>query len=220
MATITQALKKVSFALTKPIVKIVGGKKVTISQDEAARVPPGQFATDRFSTLHHETASEMPTQWDIDNWTLTVDGDVEHPLQLTLAELKKLPNTTITSDFHCVTSWTRLDNQWRGVKVKDILALAMPKSGFVTQTAFSGHTTSTPINDLTDDHVLIAWEQEGKPLAPEHGAPLRIVLPKKYAYKGVKWLKKLTVTSREELGFWEVRGYSQTADPWQNDRYS
>jgi DMSO/TMAO reductase YedYZ molybdopterin-dependent catalytic subunit len=219
MATITQAAKKVAFNLTRPLVKIIeGGKQVPLSPDEAKRIPPGQFATDRFNVLHHET--RMPTAKDIEHWTLTIDGEVEKPLVLTLAQLKQLPNTTITADFHCVTSWSRLDNKWTGVKVKDVLILAKPKGGFVTQTAFSGHTTSTPLADLLTNEALIVWEQEGKPLTEEHGAPLRIILPKKYAYKGVKWLTKLTVTSKEELGFWEVRGYSQTADPWKNDRYS
>jgi DMSO/TMAO reductase YedYZ molybdopterin-dependent catalytic subunit len=221
MATITQAAKKVAFNLTKPLVKILeGGKREPLTAEEAKRVPPGQFATDRFSTLHHESPGEMPTSRDIENWKLIIDGEVEKPVTLTLAELKKLPQATITADFHCVTSWTRLDNKWHGVKVKDVLALAKPKGKFVTQTAFSGHTTSTPIADLLDDNVLIAWEQEGKPLTQDHGAPIRIILPKKYAYKGVKWLTKLTVTAEEELGFWEVRGYSQTADPQKNDRYS
>lgn len=221
MATITQALKKVSFSMTKPLVKLVeGGKKVPLTNDEVDRVPPGQFATDRFGTLHHESASEIPTAKDIEQWIITIDGAVERPVTLTLAELKKLPNTALNADFHCVTSWTRLDNKWKGVKVKEVLALAKPKGRFVTQTAFSGHTTSTTLADLLDDNVLIAWEQEGKPLTAMHGAPLRIILPKKYAYKGVKWLTKLTVTTEEELGFWETRGYSQTADPLKNDRYS
>jgi DMSO/TMAO reductase YedYZ molybdopterin-dependent catalytic subunit len=220
MATIGQAARKVAFALSKPLVKLTAGGQVPLSDEEGKRVPPGQFATDNFSTLHHESKSEMPTQWDIDNWKLTVDGNVEKKLSLSMTDLRRLPIVNLNSDFHCVTSWTRLDNKWKGVRVKDVLALAKPKGKFVTQTAFSGHTTSTPIDELLDDDVIIAWEQEGKPLTLEHGAPMRIVLPKKYAYKGVKWLNKLTVTDKEELGFWEVRGYSQTADPWQNDRYS
>lgn len=220
MATITQAAKKVAFSLTKPLVKLVDGGRVQLTEEEAKRLPPGQYATDRFNTLHHESPAQMPTDKDIAGWTLTIDGDVVQPLKLSLAELKALPNAAITADFHCVTSWTRFDNKWRGVRVSEVLKLARPRGAFVTQTAFSGHTTSTPIGELLDDDVLIAWEQEGKPLAPEHGAPIRIVLPGKYAYKGVKWLTKLTVTNKEELGFWEVRGYSQSADPWRNDRYS
>jgi DMSO/TMAO reductase YedYZ molybdopterin-dependent catalytic subunit len=222
MATIGQALRKVSFALNRPLVKLTAGGQVPLSEEEAKRLPPGQFATDRFSTLHHESPDEIPKQWDIDNWKIKIDGEVEHPVTLSLVDLRKLPHVDLTSDFHCVTSWSRFDNKWRGVRVKDVLALARPKKTgkFVTQTAFSGHTTSTPIADILEDNVIIAWEQEGKPLAPEHGAPVRIVLPKKYAYKGVKWLKQLTVTKEEELGFWEVRGYSQTADPLKDDRYS
>jgi DMSO/TMAO reductase YedYZ molybdopterin-dependent catalytic subunit len=142
---------------------------------------------------------------------------------LNIDDLKRLPNVTITADFHCVTSWTRcwtrFDNAWRGVGGS--VALAKPKrSGrFVTQTAFSGHTTSTPISDLLGDDALIAWEHDGKELALEHGAPIRIVLPKKYAYKGVKWLIRLTVTKDEERGFWEECSYSQSADPWKEERH-
>ena len=221
MATITQALKKIAFNTTKPLVKLMsGGKKEPLKEEEIKRLPPGQFATDVFQTLHHESPSEMPTEKDIKNWKLVVDGEVEKPITLTLAQLKELPNVQLTSDFHCVTSWTRFDNNWRGVRVKDVLLLAKPKGKFVTQTAFSGHTTSTPIEELMDENVIIAWEQENAPLLPERGAPLRIILPKRYAYKGVKWLNRLTVTRTEELGFWEVRGYSQSADPWKNDRYS
>jgi DMSO/TMAO reductase YedYZ molybdopterin-dependent catalytic subunit len=222
MATIGQALKKISFALNKPLVKLTSGGQVPLTENEAKRLPPGQFATERFSTLHHESPDELPKQRDIDNWKIIVDGEVEKPLSLTLVDLRKMAIADLTSDFHCVTSWSRFDNKWKGVRVRDVLALAQPKKAgkFVTQTAFSGHTTSTPIAELLDDDALIAWEQEGKPLALEHGAPLRIVLPKKYAYKGVKWLTRLTVTKDEELGFWEVRGYSQSADPWKNDRYS
>ena len=222
MATIGQALKKVSFALNKPLVKLMNGGQVPLTEEEGKRLPPGQFATDVFSTLHHESPDEIPKRWDIDNWRLVIDGEVENPLTLTVIDLRKLPNIALTSDFHCVTSWSRFDNKWKGVRIKDVLALAKPKKSgkFVTQTAFSGHTTSTPMADIIDDNVIIAWEQEGKPLTTAHGAPLRIVLPKKYAYKGVKWLTKLTVTKEEDLGFWEVRGYSQTADPFKNDRYS
>ena len=223
MATITQALKKVAFNTTKPLVKLMaGGTKVPLEQQEVNRLPPGQFATDTFQTLHHESSSEMPGEKDIKNWTITIDGEVEKPVMLTLSQVKALANVELDADFHCVTSWTRFDNKWKGVRVKDVLALAKPNKGakFVTQTAFSKHTTSTPITDMLEDEALIVWEQEGKPLTREHGAPVRVILPKKYAYKGVKWLTRLTVTKEEHLGFWEVRGYSQTADPWKNDRYS
>lgn len=216
MASITQAMKKISFSLTKPLVKLVDGKKIPLTENETKRLPPGQYATESFLTLHHETS--FPTAHDIANWKLVIDGEVKKPISMTLAELKKLPEADITSDFHCVTSWTRFDNKWKGVRVSDVLKLAHPTAKYVTQTAFGGHTTSTPIEDL--DEAYIVWEQEGKPLTLEHGAPIRVILPKKYAYKGVKWLNKLTVTKEEELGFWEVRGYSQTADPWKNDRYS
>jgi DMSO/TMAO reductase YedYZ molybdopterin-dependent catalytic subunit len=219
MATIGQAIKKVAFSLNKPLVKLMsGGKQVPLTEAEAKRLPPGQYATDNFLTLHREGKEEMPTEKDILSWKLIIDGAVEKPITLTLVELKKLPTLDITADFHCVTSWSRFDNKWKGARVKDILALAKPKGRFVTQTAFSGHTTSTPIDDL--ENAFVVWEQEGKPLTLEHGAPIRIVLPEKYAYKGVKWLTKLTVTEKEELGYWEKHGYSQKAGIWKNDRYS
>ncbi len=222
MASIIQALKKVQFTATKPLVKLASGERLPLSAQEQERVPPGQFVTDRFPVLHRETKDEIPAAEAISAWTLTVDGEVNESITLSLDDLKKMPHTALVADMHCVTSWTRFDNRWHGVRVRDVLERAgvSEHAAFLTQTARSGHTTSTPLADMLADDALLAWQHDGKPLPLEHGGPLRVVLPRKYAYKGVKWVTRLTLTKKEDLGFWERHGYSQTADPWTNDRYS
>jgi DMSO/TMAO reductase YedYZ molybdopterin-dependent catalytic subunit len=190
----------------------------SIMSDKDQRIPPNQTVTSKFPVLHVGPVPKFgPEVWDF-----RVEGLVENPLRLTHAEFLKLPRVVHVSDFHCVTGWSRLDNMWEGVAFKTIIDLAKPlkNAGYVTVEAEGDYTTSLPIEDLMDDDVLLACMMNGEPLAPEHGGPLRLVVPKKYAYKSAKWVRRLRFTEEQELGFWEKRGYSNTADPWREERYS
>jgi DMSO/TMAO reductase YedYZ molybdopterin-dependent catalytic subunit len=127
----------------------------------------------------------------------------------------------LTSDFHCVTTWSRYDNAWEGVHIRDILnrAKPTPAAQFVTAHSFTGYTTNMPLADLDDDDVMIAFTHDGQPLEPDHGGPVRLIVPKLYAYKSAKWLSGLEFMEKDRPGFWEVRGYHNHADPWKEERY-
>jgi len=151
-----------------------------------------------------------------------VEGLVENPLRLSWEEFRRLPQAIVTSNFHCVTGWSRFDNRWQGVLFATVAALArpQPEAAYVTIVAEGGYTTSLPLAELLDKDVILAYGHDGRPLAPEHGGPLRLVVPQKYAYKSAKWVRGLRFTGEQELGFWEARGYSNTADPWREERYA
>lgn len=182
------------------------------------KVPPGQRVTRKFPVLHVGTIPEFdPATWD-----LQVDGAVRKKLRFSWDEFRLLPSVAITSDFHCVTGWSKLDNKWEGVRFSTIAKLSEPEPEVtsVLVTAEGGYTTSLPLGDLMSDDVLLAYKLNDQPLAPEHGSPLRLIVPRKYAYKSAKWVRKLIFQWRHELGFWEERGYSDSADPWKEERYS
>lgn len=185
---------------------------------EDSRVPPNQRVTTKFPVLH---VGSVP-KGDLNEWILTVEGLVKTPLRLKFRELLELPRSDSVSDFHCVTGWSRLNNQWEGVSFKTICDLVTPAENaeYVTVIAAGGYSTSLPLAEMLDDDVLLAYRFEGKMLSPEHGGPLRLVVPKKYAYKSAKWVTKLRFTEEQELGYWEKRGYSNTADPWKEERYA
>jgi DMSO/TMAO reductase YedYZ molybdopterin-dependent catalytic subunit len=187
-------------------------------KDDRQKVPPNQRLTSGFPVLH---LGGVP-RFDAKTWDFVVEGLVLNPLRFTWAEFLKLPRTVSLSDFHCVTGWSRLDNKWEGVTLRTIYDLVRPLSEakFVTIIAEGEYTTSLPLEDLLDPDVLLANGFNDKSLAPEHGGPLRLVVPKKYAYKSAKWVRKLRFTKEQELGFWETRGYSNTADPWKEERYA
>ena len=187
--------------------------------DEAKqRVSPNQRVTSKFPVLH---VGSIP-KFDPKKWDFIVEGLVENPLRLTYDDFLKLPKMVSVSDFHCVTGWSRLDNKWEGVAFKTISGLVKPlkQAKYVTVVAEGNYTTSLPLEDLLDDNVLLAYKLDDKPLEPEHGGPLRLVVAKKYAYKSAKWVRKLRFTEEQELGYWEKRGYSNTADPWKEERYT
>jgi DMSO/TMAO reductase YedYZ molybdopterin-dependent catalytic subunit len=185
---------------------------------ERQRIPPNQRVTSTFPVLH---VGAIP-RFDPKTWDFVVEGLVRNPLRLTYKEFLKLPKVISLSDFHCVTGWSKLDNRWEGVAVKIISDMVKPlkEVKFVTVVAERGYTTSLPLDDLLDDDVLLAYKLDGNPLEPRHGGPLRLVVPKKYAYKSAKWVRKLRFTKEQELGYWEKRGYSNTANPWKEDRYT
>ncbi len=162
----------------------------------------------------------MP-EFDSKTWDFVVEGLVENPVRLSYDEFLQLPKVTSVSDFHCVTGWSRLNNRWEGVLFKTIADLIKPlkEAKYVTVVAEGDYTTSLTLAELLEDDVLLAYGFEGKMLEPVHGGPLRLVVPQKYAYKSAKWVRKLRFTKDQELGFWEKRGYSNTADPWKEERY-
>ena len=137
-------------------------------------------------------------------------------------EFRELTEIESLSDFHCVTGWSKLDNKWGGVQFMTIAEMAIPKDNakYATIICDGGYTTSLPLKDLLREDVLLAYQLNGGNLEPKYGGPLRLVVPHKYAYKSAKWIRKIKFTEVQELGYWEVRGYSNTADPWTDDRYS
>lgn len=186
--------------------------------DTHPRVPPGQSLTDKFPVL----SVGNPPPFDPAAWTLTLEGLVDRPQVLTWARFQALPRIETLSDFHCVTTWSRLDNHWSGVSFKTIADLATPQSEgkFVTIWCDNEYSTSLTLEDLLEHNVLLADHWKGKPLEPDHGGPLRLIVPKLYAWKSAKWVRGIKFTKRKQLGYWEIRGYHDGADPWREERFS
>ena len=188
-----------------------------IREDGRVRLPAGQYLTKKWPILSYE-----PTpKFDAEKYRFRVWGAVAEPFELSWEELQALPRTQLTSDFHCVTTWSRFDNAWEGVHIREILQRAkpLPEAKFVMAHSFTGYTTNMPLADLDDDDVLIAFTHDGQPLEPEHGGPVRLIVPKLYAYKSAKWLNGLEFLEKDRPGFWEIRGYHNHADPWKEERY-
>lgn len=185
---------------------------------DPARLPPGQYSTERFPVLH---VGEVPDYGDLSTWDLRIFGDVERPFTLSWDELRALPAVEVTHDIHCVTKWTMLDTLWKGVPVRDLLDRAglLPGAAHVVEHAEHGYTTNVPLADIVESG-LVAYEFAGKPLEPDHGFPARVVIPHLYFWKSAKWLRGLEVTVEDRPGFWEVNGYHNYADPFREQRYS
>jgi DMSO/TMAO reductase YedYZ molybdopterin-dependent catalytic subunit len=188
-----------------------------IRDDGRERLPGGQYLTKKWPILSYESTPKF----DAEKYRFKVWGTVTEPFELTWDELLALPRVQLTSDFHCVTTWSRFDNAWEGVHIREILQRAkpLPEAKFVTAHSFTGYTTNMPLADLDDDDVLIAFTHDGEPLEPDHGGPVRLIVPKLYAYKSAKWLSGLEFMEKDRPGFWEVRGYHNHADPWKEERY-
>jgi len=189
------------------------------------QVPPNQRVVTNWPVLD---LGDQP-QISLDRWNLTVDGLVDTPLDFNWEQFMALPQTEDVSDFHCVTGWSRMDNRWVGVKVKELAERASLQAD-VTHLVITAYdmapgtdipyTTNVPIDQALEEDVLLVHQWEGGPLPIEHGGPVRMITPKLWAWKGAKWVRKLTFTNQDHPGFWEVRGYSNTAEPWYDDRYS
>jgi DMSO/TMAO reductase YedYZ molybdopterin-dependent catalytic subunit len=189
------------------------------------KIPIDQHVVPNWPVLSLSESPDIP----LDQWRLEVGGMVENPFTLTWTEFTALPQVEDASDFHCVTTWSRLDNHWRGVQFKTIAELAVPKeeAKWILTTGYdrdvtSGepYTTNLPLARAIEEDVLLVHMWEGKPLPRDHGGPCRMITPKLYAWKGAKWIRKIEFLDRNHRGFWEVRVYSDTAEPWFNDRYS
>jgi DMSO/TMAO reductase YedYZ molybdopterin-dependent catalytic subunit len=181
------------------------------------RLPPGQVLTQKWPVLSYGS----PPRYDMSKWRLRLHGDVEAPATLTWEEVRRLPRTSVTADMHCVTTWSRLDNAWEGIAFKDLAALVQPRADahFVIAHCNAGYRTSLPVDVLADGDVLIADRHDGTELTADHGGPLRLVVPKRYAWKSAKWLEALEWAQFDRLGFWEKNGYNNSADPWKEERY-
>ena len=184
----------------------------------ADRLPPGQKLTAGFPVLDLGVQPEIA----LADWTLAVDGLVENPTVLNWEQFAALPQVEDVSDFHCVTTWSKYDCRWGGVALTTLYELARvkPEARFVYFTSYDGYSTNVPLERCLDDDTLVATSFAGAPLAREHGGPARVIIPKLYAWKGAKFVKAVTFLAEDKLGFWEVRGYSNTADPWTEDRYA
>ena len=182
------------------------------------RLPPGQRLVKGFPVLDLGIQPEVSLQ----KWSLEIDGLVENPVIWDWQDFMAQPQVVRVSDFHCVTTWSTFDNPWEGVSFRHLLEVVRPRSEarHVLFTAHDGYTTNVPLSILDHDDVLIAHRWGGLPLAREHGGPARVIAPALYAWKGAKWVKAMKFIAEDRPGFWEVRGYSNTADPWKEERYS
>src|SRR2546427_1801169 len=183
-----------------------------------ARLPPGQRRVDNFPVLDLGIRPEIP----LDKWKLKIHGHVENPVTLNWQQFLALPQFKDVSDFHCVTTWSQFDMEWEGVAFLTIAELVKPRpeATHVFFKSYDGYSTNNPLAVCLDDDVLIAHRWHGKPLPAEHGGPARVIIPKRYAWKGAKFIREIAFLDRDILGFWEVRGYSNTADPWTEDRFA
>jgi len=185
---------------------------------ETERVPPGQRLVDRLPVLHH---GPVPG-FDPATWDLRLAGLVEEEKRFSHEQIATLPRVRILADIHCVTGWTKLDTVWEGVAFRELLrhVRLVPKARYVLVRCEYGFTTNLPLETLTDDDVLLAYRYNDAPLTPEHGYPLRLVVPKLYFWKSAKWVRVLQFMAQDRPGFWEQRGYHNRGDPWKEERYS
>jgi DMSO/TMAO reductase YedYZ molybdopterin-dependent catalytic subunit len=189
------------------------------------KLPVGQHEVKNWPVLD---LGEQPAV-DLRTWKLEVGGLVENPVTLSWDQFLALPQVEDVSDFHCVTAWSRYENHWRGVRFRTIAELVVPQdqARFVLCTGYDfapgtyiPYTTNLPLDRAVEDDVLLVHTWDGQPLPTEHGGPCRMITPKLYAWKGTKWIRKIEFLAKDRKGFWEVRGYSNSAEPWFNDRYA
>ena len=185
---------------------------------DASRLPPGQYLTERFPVLH---VGDVPS-YGQGEWSLQIFGLVASGFTLSLDALKELPSTTITTDIHCVTKWSKFDTSWRGVRVRDLFASAgiSIEATHVMSHAEQGYTANLPLVDLMGDNALVAYEYDGAEIEPIHGGPVRLVVPHLYFWKSSKWLRGLELRSSDAPGFWERNGYHIYGDPFLEQRFS
>jgi DMSO/TMAO reductase YedYZ molybdopterin-dependent catalytic subunit len=192
-------------------------RKVEEAGYDPGRLPPGQYLTEKWPVLHAGTIPET----DLATWDFRVFGEVENPITLSWQEFAALPSREITADIHCVTRWSRFDTSFKGVHWSELARLVQPKPSarFVVAHAEQDYTANVPLEALEDEDALLAYEADGEPLTPEHGWPLRLVIPKRYFWKSAKWLRGIELRGDDEPGFWERLGYHNEADFWKEERY-
>ena len=195
-----------------------GGAEEYVVRHEGPRLPPGQVATEKWPVLHY---GNVP-RFDVARWDFRIFGEVVEERRLRYDEILALPRRTLVTDIHCVTRWSRYDTSFEGALARDVLALARvrPEARFVSVVCEQGFTTNLPLADLHEDEVLLAWRADGADLTPDHGYPLRLVVPRRYFWKSAKWVRGLELLRDDKPGFWERNGYHNEADPWREERFS
>ena len=211
----------VSIGLPGTFIKLSEAKQRALAAstrpDGSPRLPPGQHAVEKILDM-----GGTPGTATVANWNLRIHGEVERPIVLSYEDLLNLDQVHIICDVHCVTGWTLLDSSWTGVRLETIMDRVKPSrsGGFIIFEAAEGYTSNVPISDARKENVLLAHSFFGEKLQRAHGAPVRVVIPDRYFYKSAKWIEAVKVTSRDEPGFWESKGYSNSADPWKEERYA
>jgi len=198
--------------------EITERKQLERAMRDAGRLPPGQSATLKWPVLHE---GEVP-QFDPQTWDLRIAGLVEKPVRLTWEEFTRLPMKEVTADMHCVTRWSRFDVRWEGVPFTEVMKLsrAKPEAKYVMVHGEGGYTSNVPLEDLLRPTTLFALKHNGEPLPPEHGYPVRLVVPHLYAWKSVKWVRGIEYMAHDAPGFWEENGYNMYGDPFREQRFS
>jgi len=200
-----------------PLFRSKAEDKVREAGYDPARLPPGQYFTDKWPVLH---AGDVP-KVDLATWTLEISGEVEEPLSLTYEQLTALPATEVTTDIHCVTRWSRFDAQFKGVHWSELAKLCRPQPSarFAIAHAEQDFSANVPLAAIEDESALVVYEADGTPLTPDHGWPVRLVVPSKYFWKSAKWLRGIELSAVDKPGFWERYGYHNDADHQQEQRY-
>ncbi|PCJ71514.1 MAG: sulfite oxidase-like oxidoreductase [Rhodobiaceae bacterium] len=196
------------------------GRHLTGASDamHADRLPPGQRLVEKWPVLDLGIQPDVPKE----SWQLIVDGAVENPIVWNWDVFSAQPQTSYVSDIHCVTTWSRYDNRWEGVSSAHLLDVVKPtpEAKHLIFHSYDGYTTNVSLDVFRDEDVLLAHSWEGAPLTREHGAPVRVIIPKWYFWKSAKWIQRIEFSAVDQPGFWEVRGYNNEGNPWNEDRYS
>jgi DMSO/TMAO reductase YedYZ molybdopterin-dependent catalytic subunit len=189
-----------------------------IARPDDQRLPPGQHLTQDWPVLDLGITPDIPRE----RWRLDVYGAVETPLFWDFAQFSTQPQSTFISDIHCVTTWSRYDNQWEGLSTRALLDACQPKpeARFVVLESHDGYTTNLSLEDFAAEDALLAHSWQGSPIERDHGGPVRVIVPHLYFWKSAKWLQRIQFVTEDKLGYWEVRGYHNRGDPWQEQRYS
>lgn len=210
----------VSIGLPGAFIKLSDAKQqafaASLRPDGRPRLPPGQHAVEKILDMGGTVGTANAA-----DWNMRIHGEVERAMVLSYGELLNLDQVHIVCDVHCVTGWTLLDSRWTGVRLGTIMDRVKPakSGGFIIFEAAEGYTSNVPISDARKENVILAHSFSGERLQRAHGAPVRVVIPDRYFYKSAKWLEAVKFASRDEPGYWESRGYSNSADPWKEERY-
>lgn len=189
-----------------------------LSPEDAARLPPGQYKEDGFPVLSAGPTPHIARE----SWRFTLKEGPRQIASWSWDEFNRLPRTALKRDIHCVTKWSKFDTSWDGIKIDDVLAAAgiTAPTPYVLAHSYDGYSTNVPFADLTGDKAIIATAYDGRPISPDHGGPARLLVPHLYFWKSAKWVSALQFTTRDEPGFWELRGYHIYGDPWREQRFT
>ena len=198
--------------------KILHPEQAAQAQAEHPKVPPGQHLPRNWPRLDLGFVPDVPAE----KWSLKISGLVEQPQAFTWEQFLELPQSEQVADMHCVTTWSVLDSTFKGVRFTDLARVVKikPEAAFVYFTSYDGYSTNLDLPGCMDDDVMIMHSWNGTPLSAEHGGPVRILVPKRYLWKSAKWVKEIVFMDKDRLGYWELRGYHNHADPWTEERFS